>query len=240
MSNNQLEGLPFVVEVEGTDGSGKTTALDALYNDLTALGLKVLKTKDIGNPYLPKSIQLRQIALDPTDMLDPISMELVFAAVRVMNYDFLKKLPDIDEVDVVLSGRGWLTHLAYSEANVGLQVASDLYQSFLEQHSHLPDVVVLIKTDPEIAMERRRQRNERNGITQLDAIESKGQDYQVAVAKNFDKYVGQYQDIFNVIVVDGNGDQSSVGSQLKVIAGTIKSQIDSYPGFSNKTATGKP
>lgn len=222
--------IPIVVEVEGTDGSGKTTALEVLYKELTALGLRVLKTREVGNPYDAKASKLREIILDPDMPMDGKAMELVFAAMRIMNLRYYESVAD--QYDVILNDRGWLSHLSYTDHNVTPEFTDRLYQQFLAGEVHLPDIAVFLKTSPEVAMNRRRSRNAANDV-KVDVIEAKGEGYQLQVAGSFVKYLEQYEDLFKQIVVNGDADKEGVASQLKQVASQIQQHWISTAEFLN-------
>lgn len=211
---------PVLIEVEGScDGSGKSTALEVLYDELTAKGLKVLKMREVGNSHDPNAVKLREIILNPDTVINGKAMEMIFAAMRLMNGDFLKSVAG--QYDVVLNDRGYIQHLAYCDHNTDVAFTSDLYQMFLEGYSHMPDLVVFMKVSPETSLARRKHRNEKNGITKVDVIEAKGHEFQVKVSESFDKYIKQYEGIINVIQVNGEGTKEEVIERLKPVADEI-------------------
>ena len=59
-----------IIEVEGTDGAGKTTALKYLIEKLRASGKTVLETREVGSPLIPVCVKLREIVLAPEAVED--------------------------------------------------------------------------------------------------------------------------------------------------------------------------
>ena len=82
------------IEIEGTDGAGKTTGLKYLIEKAQSLGLSVVETREVGNPHIPTCTKLRELVLDPKSELDGKSMEFIFSAMRVENDKWLKNLQE--------------------------------------------------------------------------------------------------------------------------------------------------
>ena len=49
------------VDVCGTDGAGKTTGLKYLVQKLQSMGDQVLETREVGNPFIPTAVKLREM-----------------------------------------------------------------------------------------------------------------------------------------------------------------------------------
>jgi dTMP kinase len=171
-----------VIEFEGIDGSGKTTAYNYLIAQLRAQGKRVLDTREVGNPHLPVCVALRKIVLDPVSKMDGTAMEFVFAAMRIENQRFYETVKD--QYDFIVSDRGWLSHLAYTDHNVSSAFTDNFYTGVVSKITRKPDMVVFLKLDPEVALKRR---NARNGF--VDAIEAKGPAFQEKVYNSFIKYL---------------------------------------------------
>ena len=177
-----------LIEFEGIDGSGKTTAYKYVAAQLEAKGLRVLTTREVGSPHIPVCTKLREVILDPNTKMDGKAMEFVFAAMRVENTIFYQKVDN--DYDIILNDRGWFSHLAYTDHNVDQYFTSLLYLQNLIEFTRLPDEVVFLDIDPELAAGRRVSRGE-----QEDAIEIKGNEFQKRVYDSFLKYLGIWADL---------------------------------------------
>lgn len=170
------------IEFEGIDGSGKTTAYNYFIGRLRTKGFKVLDTREVGNPHIQSCVALRKLVLDPESRLDGKSMEFIFAAMRIENQKYYDSVSD--DYDYIVSDRGLLSHLAYTDHNVTPEFTDEFYGNVVTKYSNPPDLVVFLTISPEIALKRR---NLRNGF--IDAIEAKGPVYQEKVYESFLKYI---------------------------------------------------
>lgn len=207
--------MPLKIEFEGTDGAGKTTGLRYFIEMAQKANLNVVETREVGNPHLSTCTKLREIVLSPDSGLSGESMELIFSAMRLENDRWFKALPE--SVDLVVSDRGWLSHLAYTDHNVSEEFTQRLYNDLVEDLSALPDVVIYFKVSPEKALQRRIRRGEA-----MDVIESKGIEFQDKVRLSFLKHIEKYSSDIEIYAVDADQDLESVQEQLKVIFSQIK------------------
>lgn len=198
------------IEVEGTDGAGKTTALKYMIEQLQKRGSKVLETREVGNPHIPVCVKLRQTVLDPESNMSGEAMELVFSAMRFENDRLYRKIAQ--DYDVVVSDRGWFSHLAYTDHNVTPEFTSDLYLNFMKKYTLLPDVVIYFAVDTQTALQRRVKRGE--GMA--DAIEMKGVGYQELVRGSFVKYIESSEGV-RTYTVDANDTIEGVRAQMDEI-----------------------
>lgn len=203
-----------IIELEGIDGSGKTTGFNYLHGLFRAKGRRVLATREVGSPVVPYCQEARRVVLNPDYNLDGRTMELIFASMRIENLRAYKHLGD--EYDIILSDRGWLSHLAYSEQNAGEEFTESFYLNTFASNTYLPDVIIYFDCDVDIAQERIQKRGD-----DLDAIELKGVDYQRRIANSFNKFIGHYEDNISIFRVDANQSRRDVQEQLAKIATQI-------------------
>lgn len=200
------------IEFEGTDGAGKTTALKYFIEKARSLGLSVVETREVGNPNVHACVEMRKVVLDPSSNLSGAAMELLFSAMRIENQRWQDNLMASDSApDLIISDRGYLSHLAYTDHNVDEGFTSDLYQNFMENYSDLPDAVIYFNISTENAAKRIKGRGT------SDVIEAKGPGFQDLVRGSFEKYINQYQDQFLVYEVDANDTIEGVRVQLDEI-----------------------
>lgn len=196
------------ISFEGIDGSGKTTAYNYLISLLKDKELRVLDTREVGNPHLPICVSLRKTVLDPAANLSGITMELIFAAMRIENQKLYKQVED--QYDYIVSDREWLSHLSYTDNNESPEFTKDFYLDVIGKHTKPFDLHVFLNIDPETALKRR---NSRNGF--VDAIEMKGPEFQRKVYGSFMKYIESEN--LNMAYIDANQDLEGVRSQVRAL-----------------------
>lgn len=200
------------IEIEGTDGAGKTTGLKYLIEKLKEKNLSVIETREVGNPHIPICIKLRETVLAPESNLSGEAMELIFSAMRLENDKWFNSLKGT--TDVVVSDRGYFSHLAYTDHNVSEEFTYDLYENFMKKRTTLPDIVIYFAVDTETALKRRVSRG-----TGMDVIEMKGIEYQNKVRDSFDKYIEEYNYQTDIVFFTINANKSIEGvrEELDVI-----------------------
>jgi len=196
------------VEFEGTDGAGKTTGLKYFIERARQRGLTVVETREVGNPHLPSCMKMREFVLDPTNNLSGESMELIFSAMRIESDIWLKKLAKSGNApDLVVSDRGFFSHLAYGLHNTSEEFVNGLFVDLMAKQTSLPDVVVYFSVDTQTALKRRVKRGEA-----MDVIEQKGVEYQERVRDAFEDYLSD-SDV-ETYDIDANRELENVKAQL--------------------------
>jgi dTMP kinase len=199
------------IEFEGTDGAGKTTGLKYFIEQAKAKGLTVTETREVGNPNVPICVKLREVVLSPDSGLCGEAMELIFSAMRYENDKWLKNI----NTDLVVSDRGWLSHLAYTDHNVSEEFTKKLYKGLLAGETQLPHVVIYFKVSTETALKRRTSRGT------SDVIEAKGVAFQEKVRDSFEKYMEQYGKLITIYEVDANDTIEGIRARLDQILNSI-------------------
>lgn len=206
------------IEIEGVDGSGKTTGLKYLIEQLEKKGQKVLETREVGSPLIPTCVKLRELVLSPESNMSGESMELVFSAMRLLNQDYYRKVEN--NYDFIVSDRGWLSHLAYTDHNVNEDFTKKLYTNFVAEMTELPDVIIYFNVNTETALKRRVKRG-----TGMDVIEMKGVGFQEKVRESFMKYMEQLPPTTDVFIIDANQDVEGVRKQLDAIISVLSATV---------------
>ncbi len=219
------------LEFEGTDGAGKTTGLKYFIEEAKKRKLKVVETREVGNPNVPICVKLREIVLSPESDLCGEAMEFVFSAMRMENDRWLKTLQSGKNApDLVVSDRGWFSHLAYTDHNCSTTFTQRLYGNLLGLITQMPNVVIYFRVNTDTALKRRVKRG-----TGMDVIEMKGVGYQEDVRKAFETHLDQakrYSPGMTVFEVDANQDVEGVQKQLDQILDQLYS--------TNKSASAAP
>lgn len=201
-----------LIAIDAIDGAGKTTMVKYVVDQLKKRGKRVLQTQEVGNPHVPALKKLREIVLDPNVKFHGASMEFIFAAMGVENGRYYDSVAE--DYDYIVSDRSWLSHVAYTDANVSPDFTDDFYLKIVTQLFKKPDYNIFLQIKPDVAWERVTKRGEK-----ADAIEKKGIDFQETVAHAFDVHTRNPE--LKVITVDANGDVASVQRQLDTFLETL-------------------
>lgn len=173
-----------LIEVSGIDGSGKTTAVKYVATKLREKGYVVLENREVGSYHIPEALKLREIILDPASKLSGMEMELVFAAMRLMNQRMYEQVDS--QYDFIVNDRGYADHIAYTRQNVNDEFTFKFYENLLKKDLRVirePDYAVYMQLNAETAKNRRDARGDVK-----DKIEAQGESLQQAVSKYFDEY----------------------------------------------------
>lgn len=165
-----------LIAVEGLDGAGKRTLIDAVVAGLRGRGLRV---ETLAFPRYGRSIHadLAAEALRGRhgDVAASVSaMALLFALDRAEARDELSKL--LADNDIVLLDRYVASNAAYSAARAGEQADGETSSwvaelEFGRFELPVPDIQILLDVPTELAVERARRRGELDTARALDAYE---------------------------------------------------------------------
>lgn len=151
---------------EGLDGCGKSTQMELLAEVLRGDGIDVVTTREPGGT--PTGEKIRGVILDSkTRSLAPMAeLTLMFAARAQHIAEII--LPGLEAGRWVLCDRFTDSSEAYQGG--GRQMGSDL---ILTMHQVvcgdlMPDMTVLMDSDPEASVARARRRNKANAVDGLD------------------------------------------------------------------------
>lgn len=141
----------FIV-FEGIDGSGKTTQLNLLAEDLRSRGFTVLDTREPGGTRVGESI--REILLNPAyGELVPRAEALLYAAARAQHVAQVI-LPALNKGEIVLCDRFLDSSLAYQGCGRGIGV--NLLKRINEPATDglVPDLTIILDAGIENGMDR--------------------------------------------------------------------------------------
>lgn len=175
------------VAVEGIDGAGKSTVARALSDALQAEGRAVTVVREPGGTAVGESI--RQILLGLGNDLDDWTEAMLFAAARAQLAATVVA-PALQRGDIVISDRSYYSSLAYQGGGRGLGVDVVRQVNEIGLRGVVPDLVVLLRLDPESGLAREDER---------DRISSAGIDLQRVVAETYDRLAVAEPDRFVVI-----------------------------------------
>ncbi len=167
----------FIV-FEGVDGSGKTTQISRLAEDLRDQGYKIVFTREPGGTRIGEKI--RGILLDPENLeLDERAESLLYAAARAQHVREVIE-PALKSGNTVLCDRFCASTLAYQGYGRGIDL------DFLRRVNRLatgglePDLTLLFDMDPGEGL--RRVQDFRRGT---DRLEQEGAEFYRRVRKGY-------------------------------------------------------
>ena len=132
-------GVNFVV-FEGVDGSGKSTQVARVTEDLKERGVRVLATREPGGCGFAES--LRKIILDQ-DRLDPWAEAMVMGASRIEHCRTTIR-PALARGEMVISDRYLGSSLVYQGIVNGIDVEEIYRLNHLSEEVLDPDLVILL------------------------------------------------------------------------------------------------
>lgn len=160
------------ITLEGTDGSGKSTAAKMLSDYFLSQKRECILTREVGGTAFAELI--RSIVIDRNDIDTLTEMMLIIAARR----DHCRKviLPALMDGKIVICDRYFDSTIAYQilshEENYAMshEQKVDLIEYIHEIHTNLmqccmPDKTFFLNVSPELCRERMVQRNAMNGTT---------------------------------------------------------------------------
>ncbi|MBQ0985392.1 dTMP kinase [Streptomyces sp. F63] len=145
-------GNGFFIALEGGDGAGKSTQVEALADWIRAKGHEVVVTREPGATAIGK--RLRSILLDVSSSgISPRSEALLYAADRAEHVDSVVR-PALDRGAVVISDRYIDSSVAYQGAGRDLSPTEIARISRWATDGLVPHLTVLLDVSPETARER--------------------------------------------------------------------------------------
>ena len=190
------------ITLEGPEGSGKTTAVEAAVKALEEKGYQIVRTREPGGT--PIAEQIRKVILDKANtMMDPRTEALLYAASRRQHL-VEKVWPALKEGKIVICDRYLDSSLAYQGGARDLGVENVLNVNLFATENTWPDLTLLFDIKPEIGLARIASNADRE-VNRLDlekiGFHNKVRDTFLALAKRYpDRYV----------IIDASQDRESV------------------------------
>ena len=179
------------LSVEGLDGSGKTTQMEALRRLLYDFGFSVHLTREPGGCEISENI--RNILLSQKENgMSAMTEALLFAAARSQHvHDVIK--PSISKGKVVLCDRYVDSSIAYQGEGreLGVDVVTQINSYAI--NGCYPDVTIYLKIDHATSIARRKN------ATALDRIEQQSPDFFERIEKGFNQLTQKYADRYLLI-----------------------------------------
>lgn len=196
-----MKGL--VIALEGQDGTGKSTVIDAITGYFDEMGLDYINAREPGSTDIGEKI--RDILADKANKdMDYHTEALLFAASRSELYDKVIK-PNVAKGTSVILDRFLLSSLAYQGVVRGLGVDEVMKINDFFLDGFRPDLTILMDLDAKESYERLKK------LGELDRIESLGEDFQERVHLAYLKLYEEKQ--MKLIKLDGTKDRRGLAHE---------------------------
>lgn len=158
------------ITIEGPDGAGKTTVLQAITPKLQFLSNKeILVTREPGGVAIAE--QIREIILSKNNQnMDERTEALLFAASRRQHL-IEKVMPALNKGDIVIADRYVDSSLAYQGVGRKLGVEAIVQLNDFAIEGFLPDLTLYFDVDTETGLERIRKNRSEEEVNRLDMDE---------------------------------------------------------------------
>ena len=140
------------ITIEGPEGSGKTSVMNAIVAKLLSEGFPIVRTREPGGT--PIAEQIRNVILDKENiLLDARAEALLYAASRRQHL-VEKVWPALKEGKIVICDRYLDSSLAYQGGARGLGVKNVLKINLFATEGFLPNLTLLFDVDPKQGLAR--------------------------------------------------------------------------------------
>jgi dTMP kinase len=180
----------FIV-FEGGDGSGKSTAINSIYDWLIGNKIKCIKTREPGGIKIAEDI--RQVILDKNNTaMDGRTEALLYAAARRQHL-VEKVIPALENGVIVLCDRFVDSSLAYQGYARGLGIDEVMSINKFAIDGYMPDISILFDIDPKIGLERINNNDGREinrlDLEKIDFHEKVREGYGIIYSNNKDRMI---------------------------------------------------
>ena len=207
-----------LIALEGPDGSGKSTITKYLEEKLNSLGIPSVRTHEVGGT--PIGSELRNICFNKRndEVLYSAARLLLIYAARIQHVNCVIA-PNLESGINVVTDRFNMSTMVYD----GVLGNQTLLMSQIEEHvvTMLPNVVIYLDVDPEIASKRMEHRGK------VDNTLYKGnKDIAIQVHNAYRKVMAiwktsdKYKNI-PIFIVDAKQNESGVKAQIDLVINTI-------------------
>jgi len=212
-----MKGL--FISFEGNDGSGKSSAIKSLYDELQKEGYEVILTREPGGSKIAEKI--RNVILDTDNIgMDNITEALLYAASR---REHIKKtiLPALNAGKIILCDRFLDSSLAYqgSARSIGIDKVYKLNQFATD--GLLPDLTILVCVHPEIGLSRI-NKDERT----LDRLELEKLDFHNKVYEGYQILKEKFKD--RIVEINGEKSKEEVKEEVERVVKTFVKEHYAY------------
>lgn len=157
--------MSLFISLEGGEGSGKSSAMEIVFEKLKQEGYEIIHTREPGGT--PISEQIRNVLLDKKNIeMDPRCEALLYAASRRQHL-VEKVWPSLKEGKLVFCDRYLDSSLAYQGYARKLGIDEVLNINLFATENTYPDLTLLFDVEPEVGLARIAKNSERE-VNRLD------------------------------------------------------------------------
>ena len=190
------------ITLEGPEGSGKTTAVEAAVKKLQEMGYEIVRTREPGGT--PISEQIRNVILDKGNTaMDSRTEALLYAASRRQHL-VEKVWPALKEGKIVICDRYLDSSLAYQGGARGLGIDEILNINLFATENTWPDLTLLFDIQPEIGL----ARINANANREVNRLDLEKLDFHNKVRESFLLLAKRFPERF--VIIDASQDRESV------------------------------
>lgn len=194
------------ITIEGQDGAGKTTNMDAICSQLDDLDIEYIKTREPGGTTLSEDI--RTLLLDKKDLkIDSTAELLLMFAARSQHLSELIE-PTLKKGIWVVCDRFTDATMAYQGGGRGINETTITQLANIVQQGRQPNLTILLDVDTRIGKERVKTRQE-----DQDRFETEIDDFKQRVRNKYLEIAQQEPE--RVKLIDASPEVSIVTQSVK-------------------------
>ena len=199
----------FFLTVEGPDGSGKTTQVDLLEQNLRDYGYSVLRTREPGGSAI--SEEIRRIILDTGNVEMCAACEaLLYAAARAQHVHQVIR-PAVEKGMLVLCDRFVDSSIAYQGGGRELGIEAVRQINAPAVGNMLPDATLYLNIDAKAALRRKRS------ASSPDRLELEDFDFHERVQRTYERLIRDNPQRYMIV----NADQGAEALAREALAAVV-------------------
>jgi len=208
----------YFITFEGVEGSGKSTQIKLLSEQLTTRGLRTVLTREPGG--CPIADKIRAILLDAENSaLSPLSELMLYAAARAQHVIEVI-VPALDSGSIVLCDRFCDATVAYQSFGRGIDRTIIDNLNLIACQGVAPDLTLLFDCDPKVGLDRARRRIETTTGPREERFELEALAFHQRVRDGYRRLAADQPDRF--LIIDG---AESIENIFNVIATQVIARI---------------
>ena len=196
--------MSLFITFEGPEGSGKTSAIKIVKEQLEKEGYQIVMTREPGGT--PISEQIRNVILDKSNTaMDYRTEALLYAASRRQHL-VEKVWPNVKEGKLVICDRYLDSSLAYQGYARGLGVEDILNVNMYATEGTFPDITLLFDLEPEVGL----ARINANSSREVNRLDLEKLDFHHRVRNGYLSLAKRFPDRF--VIIDASKDLEEVAA----------------------------
>lgn len=190
------------ITMEGPDGSGKSTQIEAIKNYMESIGEELVITREPGGTKIGEKI--RELLLDRENAeMDPMAEAMLYAAARAQHVSQVIR-PALEQGTHVICDRFIDSSIAYQGHGRGLGDSVAVINAYAV-NGCMPDVTFFMKLSPEIGKSRIKSDVQ-------DRIEMEKIDFHDRVFAGYEALEDEYPD--RIVAIDATGNIDEISEEI--------------------------